>query len=164
MEKKSHIASHYFANTGCLSSKMIGRKTKEFSWHFVQFAENGTTRDVKIILWPYFVTKKKLLYGNAWNVNKSRNMPSRTSLWSYHSLMKNSTHCKQKKPVLLRATHVWKISLANFETKSCFCLQKVRRKMSAVESIFGKVIDNCCLQLFRNEFYCNRLSDFAHLF
>ena len=37
-----------------------------------------------------FHDEKKLLYGNARNVNKSRNMPSGTFL----SLMRNSTHCK----------------------------------------------------------------------
>ena len=57
-EKKLHIASNYIANVGCHSSKMIRRKTKGFSWRFVQFAENGTTRDVKIFLWPFFMMKK----------------------------------------------------------------------------------------------------------
>ena len=116
MEKKLHIASHYIANAGCYSSKMIRRKTKDLSWRFIQFAENGTTRGMKIFLWPFFVTKKKLLYGNTRNVNESRNMPSRTFLLSYYSLMRNSTHCKQK-TVLLRATNIRKIILDNFETK-----------------------------------------------
>ena len=86
VEKKLHIASHYIANAGCHSSKMIRRKTKDFSWRFVQFAENGTTRDVKIFLWPFFVTKKKLLYGNARNVNKSRNMKLPFTDEEWHTL------------------------------------------------------------------------------
>ena len=65
---------------------MIRRKTKDFSWRFVQFAENGTTRDVKIFLWPFFVTKKKLLYGNARNVNKSRNMKLPFTDEEWHTL------------------------------------------------------------------------------
>ena len=80
MDKKLHIAVHDIANAGCHSSKMILWKAKDFSWRFAQFVENGTTRDVKIFLWQSFVTKKKLLLGNAQNVNKSRNMPNRTFL------------------------------------------------------------------------------------
>ena len=45
VEKKLHITSHYIANPGCHSLKMIRRKTKVFSWRFVQFAQNGTTRE-----------------------------------------------------------------------------------------------------------------------
>ena len=44
------------------------------------------TRDVKIFLSPFFVTKKKLLYGNARNVNKSRNMKLPFTDEEWHTL------------------------------------------------------------------------------
>ena len=100
-----------------------------------------------------FRDKKELLYGNARNVNKSRNMPSRTFLWSYHLLTRNSTHCKQR-TVLLRATHIRTIILANFETK----LKKFfLPSESSQENVHGRVhfwksYRQCCLQFSRIEF------------
>ena len=146
---------------GAILRRWSDRRQRIFWW---RFAEYGTTWDMKIFLRPFFVTKKKLLYGNARNVNKSRNMSSRTFLWSCHSPIRNSTQCKQK-TVLLRAAHIWKIILANFETKfkKLFLLLE-----SSKENVRGGVhfilTWHCCLQLFRNEFHCNRLSEFPHLF
>ena len=83
----------------CHSSKTILKKTKDFSWGFVQSAENGTTKDAKIFLWSSFVTKKKLLYGSAQTVNKSRKMPNRTFLLNFEVAIHwwgMRTHCKQK--------------------------------------------------------------------
>ena len=162
VEKKLYIAFHYIANAGCYSLKMIRRKAKDFSWRFFQFEENGATRDVQIFLWPSLATKKKLLYGNARNVNKSRNMPSRKFLWSYHSLTRKSAHCKQK-AVLLRATHIWKIILANFETKIKKLSLSSGSSQENVRGVvhFSKSCSCCCLQVFRKEFHCNRLSEFS---
>ena len=120
---------------------MMRRKTKHFSWRFVQFVENGTTRDVKIFLWNSW-RKKSCCMKMLQNVTKSKNMPSRKFLWSYHSLRRNNTHYK-KRTVLLRAAHIWKIILANFETikKVVFVSRKFAWEMSPVEFICGKVTD-----------------------
>ena len=157
MEKKLYLASHYITNAGYHSLKMIRRKTNDFSWRFVQFAENGTTRDVKIFLWPSFVTKKKLLYGNAQNVNKSSNMPNRTFLWSYHWLMRNRIHCKQK-TFLLRATHIWKVILANFETKKNIFFSSESSQENAHGGVhFWNSYRYCCSQLFKKELHYSQL-------
>ena len=148
---------------GCHFSEMIRRKIKNFSWRFVQFAENGTTWDVKIFLWPSFVTTKKLLYGNAQNVNKSRNMPNRTFLLNFEVTthwwgIAHATNIK-------RARHIWKVILANLEIKfkkSFFSSE------SSQENVHGGVHSwksyGHCLQLFRKELHYTRLSGFFQLF
>ena len=58
------------------------KEDKGFFMTFYSVCDNGTTRDVKIFLWSYFVTKKPAVW--KWsNCKKSRKMPNRTFLLNF---------------------------------------------------------------------------------